>query len=197
MTTDVNVPELPESVSDATIVLWRKQVGDTVKRDETLLDLETDKVVLEVPSPVDGVVSEILQEEGDVVEAGQLLAKLEALEVDDSKTSAAKSASKAASKAANKPFVLEEIESPAERVITPSAQKMLAENNINADEVPGSGKDGRVLKEDVIAFMRQDSAAQTARESSVTAEKAGRIGSVQHCCDSVECNQCAKHRHGR
>lgn len=56
MTTDVNVPELPESVSDATIVLWRKQIGDTVKRDESLLDLETDKVVLEVPSPIDGVV---------------------------------------------------------------------------------------------------------------------------------------------
>lgn len=167
MTTDVNVPELPESVSDATIVLWRKQVGDTVKRDESLLDLETDKVVLEVPSPIDGVVSEILQEEGNVVEAGQLLAKLEALEVDDSKTGAAKSVDKVA----NKPFVLEEIESTVERVITPSAQKMLAENNINADEVPGSGKDGRVLKEDVIAFMQQNSAAQTARESSVVAGK--------------------------
>jgi 2-oxoglutarate dehydrogenase E2 component (dihydrolipoamide succinyltransferase) len=163
MTTDVNVPELPESVSDATIVLWRKQVGDTVKRDETLLDLETDKVVLEVPSPVDGVVSEILQQEGDVVKAGQLLLKLEELDEGVSaKTSAAQSA--------EAPFVLEEIESAAERVITPSAQKMLAENNINADEVPGSGKDGRVLKEDVIAFMRQNSSA-TAREPSVVAEK--------------------------
>lgn len=167
MTTDVNVPELPESVSDATIVLWRKQVGDTVKRDESLLDLETDKVVLEVPSPIDGVVSEILQEEGDVVEAGQLLAKLDALEINDSKTSAAKSADKAA----NKPFVLEEIKSPAERVITPSAQKMLAENNINADEVSGSGKDGRVLKEDVIAFMQQSGTAQTTRGSSDVAGK--------------------------
>ncbi|HEY9200604.1 MAG TPA: 2-oxoglutarate dehydrogenase complex dihydrolipoyllysine-residue succinyltransferase [Gammaproteobacteria bacterium] len=168
MTTDVNVPELPESVSDATIVLWRKQVGDTVKRDESLLDLETDKVVLEVPSPIDGVLTEILQEEGAVVEAGQLLAKLDALDVSASDKA---SAAKTADKAANKPFVLEEIESPAERVITPSAQKMLAENNINANEVSGSGKDGRVLKEDVIAFMQQNNAAQATRESSGAAAK--------------------------
>lgn len=168
MTTDVNVPELPESVSDATIVLWRKQVGDTVKRDESLLDLETDKVVLEVPSPIDGVLTEVLQEEGAVVEAGQLLAKLDALEASASdKTSTARSADKTA----NKPFVLEEIESPAERVISPSARKMLEENNINADKVSGSGKDGRVLKEDVIAFMQQNNTAQTTRESSGAAEK--------------------------
>ncbi len=162
MTTDVNVPELPESVSDATIVLWRKQLGDTVKRDESLLDLETDKVVLEVPSPIDGVLSEILQEEGAVVKAGQLLAKLDEL---------AAGAVKSADKPANKPFVLEEIESSAERVISPSAKKMLEENNINADEVPGSGKDGRVLKEDVIAFMQQNPAPQTVRKSSAVAEK--------------------------
>lgn len=164
MTTDVNVPELPESVSDATIVLWRKQVGDTVKRDESLLDLETDKVVLEVPSPIDGVVSEILQEEGNVVEAGQLLAKLDALELSSTE-------SPGAARSIDKPFVLEEIESPTERVITPSAKKMLADNNINADEVPGSGKDGRVLKEDVIAFMQQDSGTQAARNSPEAAAK--------------------------
>jgi 2-oxoglutarate dehydrogenase E2 component (dihydrolipoamide succinyltransferase) len=168
MTTDVNVPELPESVSDATIVLWRKQVGDTVKRDESLLDLETDKVVLEVPSPIDGVVSEILQEEGNVVTAGQLLAKLEAAEISEKDNT---SMGKSAGKPLNKPFVLEEIEAPAERVITPSAQKMLAENNINADQVPGSGKHGRVLKEDVIAFMQQNKAAQAAQESSAAAAK--------------------------
>jgi len=164
MTTDVNVPELPESVSDATIVLWHKQVGDTVKRDESLLDLETDKVVLEVPSPVDGVLSEMLQEEGDVVTAGQLLARLDALEAGASEKSSA-------GQSADRPFVLEEIESPAERVITPSAKKMLAEHNINADEVPGSGKDGRVLKEDVLAFMQQNSAAQTARGLSAATQQ--------------------------
>lgn len=168
MTTDVNVPELPESVSDATIVLWRKQVGDAVKRDETLLDLETDKVVLEVPSPVDGVVSEILQEEGAVVKAGQLLLRLEALDESAIEKTTAKTS---AAQSADSSFVLEEIEPATERVITPSAQKMLAENNINADEVPGSGKGGRVLKEDVIAFMQQNSAAQPSREPSVVVEK--------------------------
>lgn len=167
MTTDVNVPELPESVSDATIVLWRKQEGDTVKRDETLLDLETDKVVLEVPSPIDGVVSEILQQEGDVVKAGQLLLRLEALDESAIEKTTAKTS---AAQSADSSFVLEEIEPATERVITPSAQKMLAENNINADEVPGSGKGGRVLKEDVIAFMQQNSAAQPSREPSVVAQ---------------------------
>lgn len=120
MTTEVNVPELPESVSDATIVLWRKQVGDMVKRDESLLDLETDKVVLEVPSPIDGVLSEILQEEGDVVEAGQLLARLEAHGAGSGEKA---SAVQLADKSVSESFELEEIAPAAERVITPSAKK--------------------------------------------------------------------------
>lgn len=168
MTTEVNVPELPESVSDATIVLWRKQVGDMVKRDESLLDLETDKVVLEVPSPIDGVLSEILQEEGDVVEAGQLLARLEAHGAGSGEKA---SAVQLADKSVSEPFELEEIAPAAERVITPSAKKMLVENNINADEVSGSGKDGRVLKEDVIAFMQQRSEATAYEQSEIAAKQ--------------------------
>jgi len=140
MTIEVNVPGLPESVSDATIVLWRKKAGETVKRDEPLVDLETDKVVLEVPSPIDGVVREIHQQEGDVVTAGQLLASLTEAELT------------AAADKTESTFVLEEVN--ADRVITPSAKKMIIENQLNANEIAGTGKDGRVLKEDVQAFMQ-------------------------------------------
>src|SRR5690625_5987227 len=78
MSTEVKVPPLPESVTEATVAVWHKQPGDAVSRDENLVDLETDKVVLEVPSPITGVLSEVLSAEGDTVEAGQLLARLEA-----------------------------------------------------------------------------------------------------------------------
>ncbi|RDH82361.1 MAG: dihydrolipoamide succinyltransferase [endosymbiont of Galathealinum brachiosum] len=141
MSIEVKVPGLPESVSDATIVTWRKQPGETINRDESLVDLETDKVVLEVPSPIDGVVAEHHQAEGDVVMAGQLLATLNEVGVESSKE--------------NKPD-----ETP-ERIITPSAKKMIAENKLNSDVITGSGKDGRVLKEDVQTFMQQVSLVDT------------------------------------
>jgi len=145
MSTEVKVPELPESVADATIVSWRKQAGEKVKRDESLVDLETDKVVLEVPSPVDGIISEIYQAEGDVVLSGQLLANI-------SESSAV------------------DVDAPeddsVEKIITPSAKKMIEENNLNADEITGSGKSGRLLKEDVQAFMNQPSVQQV-KESGV------------------------------
>ena len=133
MSVEVKVPELPESVADATIVSWRKQVGDFIKRDESLVDLETDKVVLEVPSPVDGVLESILHGEGDVVESGQLLANI-------NETAAAPD---------------EKVSAIAEKIITPSARKMIEENNLNSDDIAGSGKDGRLLKEDVIEFLAQ------------------------------------------
>jgi len=141
MSTEVKVPELPESIADATIVSWRKQVGDSVKRDESLVDLETDKVVLEVPSPINGIVTEILQVEDSVVVSGQLLALVDEVDENNSNES-------------DKKFSIE-------KVITPSAKKMIAENNLNADEIIGSGKDGRVLKEDVQAYMQQSPEKQS------------------------------------
>ncbi|MCW9048583.1 MAG: 2-oxoglutarate dehydrogenase complex dihydrolipoyllysine-residue succinyltransferase [Gammaproteobacteria bacterium] len=133
MSIKVKVPDLPESVSDATIVSWRKQPGDTVKRDESLVDLETDKVVLEVPAPVDGVIGEIHQKEGDVVTAGQLLLTIDEQDSDRKI----------------------EVEKANDVIITPSAEKMIAENKLNADEITGSGKSGRVLKEDVLAYLQK------------------------------------------
>ncbi len=146
MTIEVKVPGLPESVSDATIVAWRKKAGDQVKRDEPLVDLETDKVVLEVPSPADGVVQTIHQQEGAVVTAEQLLAELS--EVDASLQASAQSAEVASSSA--------------EAFITPSAKKMIEDNGLDASDISGSGKDGRVLKEDVIAHMQSTSSTPDA-----------------------------------
>jgi len=142
MTVEVSVPELPESVTDASVVVWRKNEGDPVKRDEALVDLETDKVVLEVPSPVDGVVEKIHQAEGEIVNAGQLLAVLKTIEAADAKKDET-----------NKVSTVESPQSSADRVITASAKKMIIENQLNADDVVGSGKSGRVLKEDVISFI--------------------------------------------
>lgn len=139
MSIEVTVPGLPESVSDATVVAWRKQPGDTVKRDEALVDLETDKVVLEVPAPADGIITEIHQLEGAVVEAGQLLARIDVA-----------SKEKAVDTAPAAP-----LKRTLEKIISPSAKKMIIENKINSDDILGSGKDGRVLKEDVIAHMQQ------------------------------------------
>ena len=144
MAIEIKVPGLPESVSDATVVAWRKKVGDTVKRDESLVDLETDKVVLEVPSPADGVIVKISEEEGTVVIAGQLLATLkESSSTDSVKASEKPSSSKVVD------------ESEGEKIITPSANKMILENKLNADEIIGSGSGGRVLKEDVISYMQE------------------------------------------
>jgi len=141
MTVEVSVPGLPESVTDATVVVWRKHEGDTIKRDETLVDLETDKVVLEVPSPVNGVVEKIHQAEGAVVNAGELLAVLKAIDVNDM-----------GSENVNK-VTAESSQGGGDRVITASAKKMIIENQLNVDEIRGSGKSGRVLKEDVIRFI--------------------------------------------
>jgi len=152
MSVEVNVPELPESIADATIVSWHKLVGDRVKRDESLVDLETDKVVLEVPSPIDGVVAKILHAENDVVESGQLLAIIDESSSDESVNGEDKA------------------QSMEEKIITPSAKKMIEENNLNADDVPGSGKDGRVLKEDVQAFMQRSSAEQSQSTAPSAAE---------------------------
>ncbi|VAW55174.1 Dihydrolipoamide succinyltransferase component (E2) of 2-oxoglutarate dehydrogenase complex [hydrothermal vent metagenome] len=137
MSVEVKVPELPESVADATLVAWRKKPGDHVARDETLVELETDKVVLEVPSPINGIITALHQADGDVVVSGQRIATLKEVSAqDDNVINAAHSGDE-------------------EKIITPSAKKMMRQNNVNPDDVQGSGKGGRVLKEDVHAFMQQ------------------------------------------
>ncbi len=154
MSIEVNVPELPESVSDATVVAWHKQVGDKIKRDESLVDLETDKVVLEVPAPADGVITEIHQPLDAEVVSGQLLATLEPLEREslDEKNEI--------KKASDQPADTHKANAD-ERIITPSAKKMIVENHLKEQDVLGSGKEGRVLKEDVIAYLKNNLASET------------------------------------
>lgn len=142
MSIEIKVPVLPESVADATIAAWHKKVGDKVTRDENMVDLETDKVVLEVPAPADGILKELLFKEGDTVTSGQLLARIE--EADAS--SAVKTEQPAAAPAQ---------ESPAsqDKAAGPAVRRMLSEHDIPATQVVGSGKDGRLTKEDVVSFI--------------------------------------------
>jgi len=147
MSTEIKVPILPESVADAVIASWYKKPGDTVRRDEVLVDLETDKVILEVPSMIDGVVSKIYFQQGDVVTAEQVLAEVEpgngaetSIQSDDSAPVSPTSKLAELSRDAS---------------ISPSARKLMLENNLSSADVTGSGKSGRVLKEDVVQAIKQ------------------------------------------
>lgn len=146
MSIEVKVPALPESVADATVVNWHKQVGDTVSRDETLVDLETDKVVLEVPAPTDGVIEEILQADGATVTADEILAKISANGAGENKPVEKKSTD--SSEAAPSKEVL-----LSEQDVSPAVRRLLKEHQLSASDIKGSGKDGRIVKEDVLAYI--------------------------------------------
>jgi 2-oxoglutarate dehydrogenase E2 component (dihydrolipoamide succinyltransferase) len=153
MTIEIKVPQLPESVSDATLVAWHKSVGEGVARDENLVDLETDKVVLEVPAPAAGTLAKILVEDGATVVAGDVLAILEEGE--------------AAVDAAPAPAEKEEKQAPPEAKAakgpvktSPAVRRLLDEHDIDATLVIGSGKDGRITKADVMAFLKSESSGE-------------------------------------
>ena len=175
MATEVRVPTLGESVSEATIGTWLKKVGDTVKVDEPLVELETDKVSIEVPSPVSGVLSEILAKDGETVEVNALLAQVTEGEGAAAPAAAAKPEEKAEAPAAKAaaPAPAAKSDMPA----APSAQKLMAENKIDAGDVSGSGKRGQVLKGDVLDAIGKGSApaaAPAAARASSSADDAPR-----------------------
>lgn len=149
MSIEVKVPVLPESVSDATIASWHKKVGDAVKRDENLVDLETDKVVLEVPSPVDGVLKEIKHQAGDTVNSQQVIAVLEEGAAAPAPAPAAKEAPAAAPAPAKA-----EAPKAAQGVdeLSPAGRRVATEENIDPAKVAGTGRDGRVTKEDLVNY---------------------------------------------
>lgn len=149
MTIEIKVPPLPESVSDATLVAWHKNVGEGVARDENLVDLETDKVVLEVPAPAAGTIAKILVEDGATVVAGDVLAILEEGEV---AAAAAPTTEKVENKAAPAP---KESKGPVKT--SPAVRRLLDEHDLDATLVMGSGKDGRITKADVLTFLKSDS----------------------------------------
>ncbi len=136
------VPSLPESVADALIAVWHKEIGEAVKRDDNLVDLETDKVVLEVPAPADGYLVEIIQAAGETVTSKQLIARYALGEA--SAASAAPAAPAPASAVS---------ESQAELLINPAARLLIDNNGLDASQITGSGKGGRIIKEDVVSYM--------------------------------------------
>jgi 2-oxoglutarate dehydrogenase E2 component (dihydrolipoamide succinyltransferase) len=155
MTIEVRVPQLPESVADATLVTWHKQPGDAVARDENLVDLETDKVVLEVPAPANGVLKEIKLGNGTTVTSGQVLAVIE----EGAAAAAAPPATAAAASAAAKPPAGKP-ESGAK--LSPAAKRVVEENKLDAAGIVGSGRDGRVSKNDVVNHLSGKDAAPAA-----------------------------------
>jgi len=162
MSTEIKVPVLPESVSDATIATWHKKPGDAVKRDENLVDLETDKVVLEVPSPVDGVLKEIKFEEGSTVTSQQLLAIVEAgaaAEAQPAAAAAAPAAAKAeALPAAGAQPITPKAEAPKAAAsndqLPPGARFTANKEGIDAAQVEGTGRKGAVTKEDILNYAK-------------------------------------------
>jgi 2-oxoglutarate dehydrogenase E2 component (dihydrolipoamide succinyltransferase) len=161
-TTEILVPALPESVADATVLAWHKQPGDLVKKGENLVDLETDKVVLEVPAPADGPIAEILVEVGSVVTAATVLGRIGA--------AGAQSAARAEvfSVPANGPAGA----GPAtDVVLAPAARRLVKELDLNVAEIAGSGRDGRIHKSDVVAHLdKREASAPT-----LDAETAARV----------------------
>ncbi|WP_336683970.1 dihydrolipoyllysine-residue succinyltransferase [Stenotrophomonas maltophilia] len=163
MATEVKAPVLPESVADGTIAAWHKKVGDAVKRDENLLDLETDKVVLEVPSPVDGVLKEIKFAEGSTVTSSQVVAIIEegavaaapAPAAEEKKAEAAPAAAAPAAVAAPAPAA-----KSAADTLPPGARFTAITEGVNPADVDGTGRRGAVTKEDIVNFARNGGAGK-------------------------------------
>ena len=161
MTTEIRVPQLPESIADATLVAWHKQPGDAIRRDENLADLETDKVVLEVPAPANGVVREIRVPSGAVVTSGQVLALIEE---GAAAAAAPKPAGTAATAAAAKtPPAADSDGGKDAGKLSPSVRRLVEENQLDPSAIPASGRDGRLTKSDVVGFLGKQPAEATPR----------------------------------
>lgn len=143
---EIKAPALPESVPDGKIATWYKKAGQAVARDELIVDIETDKVLLEVVAPVDGVLAKIIKNEGDVIVSNELLAVIEA---GASAAAAAPAAQGGAAKTAAAPVD----NSNLEVLMSPAARKLIEENKLDPNSVPSTGKDGRITKEDVVNFI--------------------------------------------
>ena len=150
MLIEVRVPQLSESVSEATLLAWHKKQGEAVKRDENLIDIETDKVVLELPSPADGVLVSILKGEKGTVKAGEVIARIDTEAKASAGGGSSTVATAAAPAAAAKPAVAS--------AVMPAAKKLAAEKGVETASIQGTGRDGRVTKTDVLAQVAQPAA---------------------------------------
>lgn len=151
MAIEIKAPAFPESVADGTVATWHKQVGDAVKRDELIVDIETDKVVMEVLAEADGVLTEIVANEGDTVLSAELLGRLDT----DAVAAAPAAAPSAPAASAAAPAAT----SAGDAILSPAARKIAEENALNPASIQGTGKDGRVTKEDAVAAATNKPAA--------------------------------------
>ncbi|TPH21002.1 2-oxoglutarate dehydrogenase complex dihydrolipoyllysine-residue succinyltransferase [Haemophilus haemolyticus] len=163
MTIEILVPDLPESVADATVATWHKKVGDTVKRDEVIVEIETDKVVLEVPALSDGVLAEVVQAEGETVVSKQLLGKISTAQEGD--------VSSETLKAMNEPTPSDRQHAAIENSHNhnadqgPAIRRLLAEHDLQADQIQGSGVGGRLTREDIEREIAKRQALQAKQEA--------------------------------
>ena len=146
MTVEVKVPTLPESVADGTLVNWKKKPGDPVTRGENLVDLETDKVVLDIPAPADGILGPVLQQEGETVTTGEVIATLE----ESAGAQAAAPAPAATSALVPAPTSATDVDLEG---LSPAVRRLAVEQNLDISKIPGSGRSGRVTKADALAFI--------------------------------------------
>src|SRR5712692_31626 len=163
MLIEVKVPELSESVTEATLLAWHKKVGEPVKRDENLIDIETDKVVLELPAPADGVLAKIIKADGVTVKAGEVIATIDT----EGKAAAAAAPAKATQPPA--PAAAVPAAKPAAAPAMPAARKIAEEKGIDTGAIAGSGRGGRVTKGDVLEQAAKAPAAP-ASPGTVTAK---------------------------
>ena len=177
MTVEIKAPQLPESVPDGTIATWYKNVGDSVSRDEPLVDIETDKVVIEVVAPADGVLTEILKDSGETIVSNEAIANIEAGEA----AAAAPTVEAPGAEASAAATAPAGSEAEGDSLLSPAARKMAEENNLDVTTIKGTGKDGRVTKEDVVHHLSGQSAAAVttappaAATGDLSANNAGRI----------------------
>ena len=163
MIIEILVPDLPESVADATVATWHKKVGDTVKRDEVIVEIETDKVVLEVPALSDGVLAEVVQAEGETVVSKQLLGKISTAQEGD--------VSSATLKATNEPTPSDRQHAAIENSHNhnadqgPAIRRLLAEHDLQADQIQGSGVGGRLTREDIEREIAKRQALQAKQDA--------------------------------
>src|SRR5690554_4790585 len=157
MSIEIKAPTFPESVADGTVATWHKQPGDAVKRDELLVDIETDKVVLEVLAEADGVLGEIIKGEGETVLSAELLGTLTAGATAEPKAEAAAAPAPAAA-----PAAAAQADGAEEPLLNPAARKLAEENGLDPAQIKGTGKGGRVTKEDVLNAIETKKAAPAA-----------------------------------
>ena len=168
MTIDLLVPALGESVVEATVAKWMKSSGDNIKVDEPIIELETEKVTLEVPSPVSGVLSEIIANEGDTVEVGALLGKLtEGENIEDSSNAPKMETSSKTEKDKSEVSSDKKINDH----LSPAVQRLVTENHIDVSKVKPSGKDGRITKGDVLEAIKTGSVSKDLKQESKSDQK--------------------------